>query len=917
LPNVLKIFTYGITVPGYTILMESRIRHKNGSWRILEGIGKNLLNNPAVAGIVGNCHDVTEHRQAEKELRQKNALLKLLQVIATAANEASTIEEAMRITLDEVCVYTGWPVGHVYFTDSTGELIPTTIWHLENPERFETLRKVTESISFAPGIGFVGRILASGKPEWITDVAKALNFLRARQTKDIGVRTGFGFPVLVGTEVVAVLEFFSPEVIEPDNSLLEVIAQIGTQLGRVVERKQAEEALKENLAQLSKKNRYETIISTVTQSVHKSINLQEVLENAVEVMSKNIDAVDKVSIYQVEGKEAVIKAHRGVPNWYIERAGRIPYPKGLTWKTIIEGKPRYIADVEKDTVIGPAGRELGIKSYLSMPIRSEGKTIGCINVTSFQKNAFDEEELKLLEIVAQQIEVAINNARQAAALRKSEEKFRNLVEHTNDWVWEIDKNGIFTYVSPQVSEILGYEPEEILGKTPFDFMPLDDAKQFAEVIGSFISTQRPFTRLEKTLIHKEGYRVVLETSGTPVFDSQGFLQNYHGIARDITERKRIEEELLKTQKLESLGVLAGGIAHDFNNILTAILGNVSLARMYVKQEDKMIERLAESEKASLRAKDLTQQLLTFARGGAPIKETASIVELIKDSVSFVLSGSNVKCEFSIPNDLWMVEIDEGQMSQVINNLIINAQQAMPEGGIIDVSAENMTVGSEHGLPLKGGRYVKIAIKDHGIGIPKEHLQKIFDPYFTTKQKGSGLGLATSYSIVRKHDGHITVDSELGAGTTFTIYLPASEKEIPTSKDKEEESLLGKGRILVMDDEEVVRGVACEMLRRIGYEVEFARDGTEAIELYKRARESGQPFDAVILDLTVPGGIGGKEAIKRLLEIDPRVKAIVSSGYSNDPVMAKFREYGFRGVIAKPYKIEELSGVLRRIIIRNE
>jgi CheY-like chemotaxis protein len=325
--------------------------------------------------------------------------------------------------------------------------------------------------------------------------------------------------------------------------------------------------------------------------------------------------------------------------------------------------------------------------------------------------------------------------------------------------------------------------------------------------------------------------------------------------------------------------------------------------------------LVEVEKATLRAKRLTEQLLTFAKGGAPIKKTISIAELIKDSVRLALVGSNVSCEFFMPENLWSAEADEGQLSQVINNLIINAKQAMPNGGIINVSVENINLESEpgHALYLKDGRYVKITVQDQGIGIPKQHLNRIFDPYFTTKQKGSGLGLAACYSIIKNHDGYITVDSELGVGTTFTIYLPSSEREISEKADKEEKALLVNGKILVMDDEEVVREIIGEMLYHIGCEVEFAIDGQEAIELYKRARESEKPFDAVILDLTVPGGMGGKDAMKALLQIDPGVRAVVSSGYSSDPIMSEFEGYGFRDVLAKPYNLGELSKTLNQVI----
>jgi signal transduction histidine kinase/CheY-like chemotaxis protein len=409
------------------------------------------------------------------------------------------------------------------------------------------------------------------------------------------------------------------------------------------------------------------------------------------------------------------------------------------------------------------------------------------------------------------------------------------------------------------------------------------------------------------LIAKDGTERILADSGAPIRDREGKIIGVVLVFRDITERRVIEEELQKMEKLESIGILAGGIAHDFNNLLMGILGNVGLAKIYMKTEEPdVMEKLTEAERACFQAKELTQQLLIFSKGGAPIKKLTSISELIIDTVTFVLRGSNVRCKFSISEDLWPVEVDEGQMSQVISNLIINADQAMPEGGIIQVQAENIMMEKLPSLTLKPGRYIKVTIKDNGIGIPREHLSKVFDPYFSTKQMGSGLGLATAYSIIKRHDGDIRVESELGVGTTFYIYLPASEKPFPVKEEKEEKIFSGKGKVLVMDDEAVVRKVTGEMLIYIGYEVEYARDGVEAIEIYKRAKEKGEPFDAVILDLTVAGGMGGKEAIEKLLEIDPEVRAIVSSGYSNDPIMANFKEYGFRAMVVKPYKIKGLS-----------
>ncbi|MFC1712210.1 ATP-binding protein [Candidatus Poribacteria bacterium] len=415
------------------------------------------------------------------------------------------------------------------------------------------------------------------------------------------------------------------------------------------------------------------------------------------------------------------------------------------------------------------------------------------------------------------------------------------------------------------------------------------------------------------LIARDGTEHLVTYNGLPTYNRDSNIIGAVLVFRDITETRKMEVGLLEVEKSESIGILAGGIAHDFNNILAGVIGNISLMKMDMEPEDRNFERLAKAERAALDAKNLTQQLLTFSRGGTPVLETASIAGLLKESASFVLSGSNVRCEFFIPDNLWPVEVDEGQISQVINNLIINADQAMPEGGIIEVHAENTIPQTRGALPLDGRRCVKISIKDHGTGIPEDSLQKVFAPYFTTKQDGSGLGLAVSQSIIRNHDGHIAVESGVGVGTTFSIYLPASSEDFTIEGKLEEQVFVGTEKILIMDDDEVVRELAHEMLSNIGYRVTVARDGSEAIELYRKAEDLEHPFDAVIMDLTVPGGMGGREAIQKLLRIDPEAKVIVSSGYSNDPIMMDFRKYGFSGVIAKPYRVRDLGKVLYETI----
>ncbi|MBP7583101.1 MAG: PAS domain S-box protein [Spirochaetes bacterium] len=388
------------------------------------------------------------------------------------------------------------------------------------------------------------------------------------------------------------------------------------------------------------------------------------------------------------------------------------------------------------------------------------------------------------------------------------------------------------------------------------------------------------------------------------------------IVRNITEKKRNETEILKAQRLDSIGILAGGIAHDFNNILAAILGNISLARFYAPSGDRLHAKLDEAEKSIDRARDLARQLLTFARGGAPVKKPMCIGELVRTTVGFALSGSPVESVLDIEEGLWPVEIDEGQMHQVINNIVINAVQAMPDGGTITVRAVNVPGRGnprERGetSPRPGDR-VLVTVTDQGTGIPGEFIERIFEPYFSLKTDGTGLGLATSYSIVKRHQGTIAASSEPGRGTTISVSLPATGAVSDITDKGARGPVRGSGRILVMDDESAILDVCSEMLRRLGYDAETALDGCEALEKYREAMPAA-PFAAVILDLTVRGGMGGRECIGGLLALDPAARVLVSSGYSNDPIMAEYRDCGFRGVIAKPYNIVDLSRVLHRII----
>jgi PAS domain S-box-containing protein len=501
------------------------------------------------------------------------------------------------------------------------------------------------------------------------------------------------------------------------------------------------------------------------------------------------------------------------------------------------------------------------------------------------------------------------------SLQQSEGKFRAIASTAADAIIVMDNHGIITYFNAAAEKMFGYSWQEALGK---ELHQLIAPERYRDAYKNGFEKFRESGRgpaigntLEFRAVRKDGteFPIEVSTSVIPVSDEWHAV----GIVRDISERKRTERELLKLEKLESLGVLAGGLAHDFNNLLTIMMGNISLAMLDTDVASSNYSRLANLGEAAVRAQNLTRQLLTFAKGGAPVKKTVCVREIIEESCRFSLSGSNVNCNFSFAEDLKPAEVDPGQIGQVIHNLILNAVQAMPQGGSVDVGCQNISVTPNDGLPVVPGNYVKISVRDAGIGIPKENLSKIFDPYFTTKAKGSGLGLATSYSIVNRHGGAITVDSIPGSGPVFHLYLPASDNKPEAAEFREQSAARGKGRILIMDDEHAYRMVLGDILKTIGYEYELARDGTEAIEFYKNAMAAGRPFDTVIMDLTIPGGMGGKEAIKKLLEMDPKVKAIVASGYSSDPVMADFKAYGFMGMIEKPFDLRTLSAALQAVL----
>lgn len=501
------------------------------------------------------------------------------------------------------------------------------------------------------------------------------------------------------------------------------------------------------------------------------------------------------------------------------------------------------------------------------------------------------------------------------AFRESEEKFRQLAETVDSvfWIWDGDLRQM-VYVSPAYERLWGGDSRK-LKDNPYAWLNLVVPEDRGRVENLFLKRlDRKSLDIEYRILAKAGEVRWIHNRTFPMTGTAAGERRIIGIAQDVTERKRWEEERLRSAKLESLGLLAGGLAHDFNNLLTAILGQVSLAKFGMDPAHPLFPRLTEAENASLRAQEIAKQLLTFSKGASPVKKVIDLRELIRENVRLVLAGSNVRPVFDLPEDLAPVKVDAGQISQVIHNLVINARQSMKEGGDCLVQACNFTTDSLGDMEVQGWDYenergVRVDITDRGSGIPPEHLGKIFDPYFTTKSTGSGLGLATSYSIIRNHGGTLCVKSEVNKGSTFSFLLPAALATNVSSKHPDQELKKGEGEILIMDDEAQIRRVLGEMVETCGYRYQMAQDGQEALQLFADAQKRGSPFSAVILDLTVPGGIGGKEVIEELIRLDPQVKAIVVSGYANDPVLAQFEKYGFAGRVAKPFNLLDISVAL--------
>lgn len=547
--------------------------------------------------------------------------------------------------------------------------------------------------------------------------------------------------------------------------------------------------------------------------------------------------------------------------------------------------------------------EIGIDGYILKPINYD---ILLRSILKSAKQLFQNQEiLRLNDLLNKNLK----------NLNEKTVYLDNILLYSTDMaIVATDLDFYIKYFNPMAVKMYGFKQDEIIGtkvpemfsKNRHEYSELSDAMEAVREKGHYSHT------LE--IENEDGTRFY-ESRVSSILDKESNLIGFVFMSRDVTEQSKMEDELNRMQRLESVGTLAGGLAHDFNNLLTTIMGNIGLTKLSLPPQDDSYRNLSEAENACSQARNLTSRFLTFSRGGTPFFKTVAILDFLPDYIDLALSGTNVNSEYLLSDEIWPVKIDENQISQVIQNIITNSIEAMPKGGKITINAENVKIDKGNNTALEPGKYVKIEITDQGKGISKENLPHIFDPYFSTKEKGSqkgmGLGLSICYSIILKHKGIITADSQENKGTTIHLFLPSSNS--PMEEDKMQTSKKMNNRVLLMDDDTMVLDVASRMLSHLGFDSMTAKDGEEAFELYSQAFEIGQPFDVVILDLTIKGGMGGEETVKKLINFDPSVTALVSSGYTSDPIISNYQKYGFKGIVAKPYNIKELEEKIKNII----
>lgn len=555
--------------------------------------------------------------------------------------------------------------------------------------------------------------------------------------------------------------------------------------------------------------------------------------------------------------------------------------------------------------ISTKNAQFRIFRYASIPVQNQNSTI--IFILFNKDSDYSENDTLAATLCIEELVIGIDFTPNSKHINENL-LFSQIIPVLKEAVIVTNLDGTILIINNAAQSLTGYSETEAAG------MNLDTLLQAAPIICQNGCSGDTPDHWMCTCTTREKSSVAIEGKTLQMKDDQGAHSGYiHVFNASTSGGNTPNEQLINSHRTESIGILAGGMAHDFNNYLTGIINFVNLAKFCTTS--RQIELYLDNTLAIANdAQTLTKQFLKYSKNYEPIYKKILIDRILKENISILFKGTNIKAELHIEDNLNFCNVDEDKISQLFGSLIINAREAMPEGGIIKISVKNEHITRSEKLPFASGDYISIQIRDNGCGMSQEILSNLFKPYFTTKPRRSGLGLASAMIIAESHQGYLTVSSEVNAGSTFTVYIPvANIMNLDTPLNEDNQS---HGKILVMDDEYYIRQTSSELLKKKNFEVSTAIHGNEALQLYKQALDSGVPFDIVILDLTVPEGLGGMETLKKLEAINPDVKAIASSGYSDDPVIVQPGKYGFAASLAKPYNLNEFLSCITSVMSKD-
>ena len=891
-----------------------RFLRGDGSWIFLEAVSKNLLEDPAIRGIVVNLRDVTERMISDEKLAHRLEFEYLITRISNSFINTpfEELDDALNNALQRIGRFTDSDRAYIFLFNEDGRTMSNTHeWCAKgiSPQK--------DNLQELPSDTFPWWIRNLREEKWI--VVPRISDLpsEARAEREIleeqQIQSLIVLPLISTGALLGFVGFDSVRrQREWDSDTSSLLLIVGEILANALARARSEEETR----------RRELILRTIGAATEQFLKwadwefiLPQVLSNIGTAFG--LSRVRTFQAFPEEEETYAIEKH-------VWRSPRLLASQ--TSKEILPPRIAITADMESEfnrmidrsevfygtpSDIGGAISGLmeahGIKSILILPIFSGSEYWGLLSVEDcYEEHEWSGMEIDALKILADALGAAMLRKKAEAIIREERDLLGITLKTIIDGVIVVDQEWRVRVINAMAEKLLQVSHEEVLNK------PLVELGDLAEIMGNQLSEKGRQNQNDFLLEFSSSRTRTIEGTMMVIRGPEGNMVGRTIVFRDITEKKKMEENMERSARMESIGILAGGIAHDFNNMLTTNLGNISLAKTLVDDGSEIKHRLEAAELAASKARDLTKQLLVFSRGGDPVKKILDPGPLLREAANIVLSGSSNTLKLEIDEDVWPVEMDRGLISQAIINLTLNAMEAMPEGGEVLIGAQNVFINRSQELDIPPGKYVRIDVIDSGCGINKSEILKIFDPYYSTKDEKAGLGLSICHSIISKHQGTMDLTSRPGKGTAFHLYFPAAGIQKRNENEKTGNEA-GMGRILIMDDEEPILEVAREMIRRLGYEVDTALDGRSAIEMYVDAKRSGNCYDAVIMDLTIRGGMGGRDAVIELLKHDPHANVIVSSGYSDDAIMSRYIDYGFKDVMPKPYDLKDLGEKLSKVI----